>query len=140
MNRGAGDKGQTETALLIGRKVEDSPVAKTERTKPASARKTPPVATEVQTQRKRSPSAQPELKEASVSQTPLADTASAVVAFVTAPVVAVVEATTEAASNLTKNAASAVDLGAAMSGMGSPPDQGAAAEDEKGEKGDEEAR
>jgi hypothetical protein len=53
--------------------------------------------------------------------------------------VAAVEVTTEAASNLAKNAASAADLGAAMLGMGAPLGQGAAAEDEKGEKGDEEA-
>lgn len=57
----------------------------------------------------------------------------------TAPAVAAVEVTTEAASNLAKNAASAADLGAAMLGMGAPLGQGAAAEDEKGEKGDEEA-
>ncbi|HEV7266416.1 MAG TPA: hypothetical protein VGN83_16070 [Falsiroseomonas sp.] len=79
-----------------------------------------------------------------MSQTPLADTASAVVAFVTAPVMAAVEVTTAAASNLAKNAASAADLGTAMLGIGAPPDQGAAAEDEKGndkeDKGDEEAR
>ncbi|WP_207538869.1 hypothetical protein [Sabulicella rubraurantiaca] len=63
--------------------------------------------------------------------TPMAETASAVVAFVTAPVVAAVEVTAEAASIMAENVASAMDRGAGLLGIGTSPEREAAPADKE---------